>query len=493
MYQSLTLEPARCAIARALPGMADSLQQRLAAASARLRPLLRWRSHDVSTEVGRAQERHRRVALTAAASALAKIISVSTALISVPLTLHYLGPERYGLWMTISSLVAILSFADLGIGNGMLNAIAAAHGRDDRAAVQRFVSSGFYVLSAVAMALLVIFAVAYRHVPWPALFNVQTPLAQQEVGPAVAVFFACFALAIPVAIVQRVQMGLQRGFLASLWQCLASVLGLIGVVFAIHQQAGLPWLVLAFMGAPLLASAFNSALFFGRMQPEIAPARHAATRDTSLLLLRTGGLFLVLQLVAAVAYASDGFIIAHLLGQPAVAEFAVPERLFGLITVVLAMVLAPLWPAYGEAIARGDATWVRHTLRRSIVIAVSMSAVASFSLVLLGPWLIDAWVGKAVVPSLLLLLGLAAWKTVEAGGNALAVFLNGAHVVKAQVVMALCTAVVALGLKIVLVKMVGVAGAVLATTLAYLLFTALPTIFLLPRIVKGLKSQEATS
>jgi O-antigen/teichoic acid export membrane protein len=465
------------------------LASRWAAIWARLRSVVRLRPFDTTTEAGRAQERHRRVALSALASALAKIISVSTALISVPLTLHYLGPERYGLWMTISSLVAILAFADLGIGNGILNVIAAAHGRDDRAAIKRYVSSGFYVLSAVAVGLLVLFAVAYRFVSWPALFNVKTTLAQQEVGPAVAVFFACFALAIPVAIVQRVQMGLQRGFLASLWQCVASVLGLVGVVIAIRHEAGLPWLVLAFMGAPLIASAVNSLLFFGRTEPALAPARAAVSKDAAWQLLRTGSLFLVLQVVAAVAYASDNFIIAHLLGVPAVADYAVPERMFSLITVVLAMVLAPLWPAYGEAIARGDAAWVRRTLRRSVTTAVALSAICAFSLVLLGPWLIEAWVGKAVMPSVVLLMAFAVWKTVEAGGNALAVFLNGAHVVKAQVVMAILTAGVALPLKIVLVKSVGVAGAVTATVVAYLVFTALPIYFLLPRIVNALKAR----
>ena len=86
--------------------------------------LVRLLPFDTATQEGRAKERHRRIVLSAIASAMAKIISITTALISVPLTLHYLGPERYGMWMTISSLAALLAFADLGIGNGMLNAIA---------------------------------------------------------------------------------------------------------------------------------------------------------------------------------------------------------------------------------------------------------------------------------------------------------------------------------------------------------------------------------
>jgi O-antigen/teichoic acid export membrane protein len=452
---------------------------------------VRLHPFDTSTPEGRASERHRRVTLSAMASALAKLISFGTAFITVPLTLHYLGPERYGLWMTISSLVVILAFADFGIGNGVLNAVAKAHGADDTHAVSVCVSSGYFILSGVALALLLLLALSYAFVPWPALFNVQNDVARREVGPAVAVFVACFALAVPLGIVQRVQMGLQRSFLASLWQCVGSLLGLVGVIFAIRQEAGLPWLVLAFFGAPLIAGALNTAVFFGRSSRELAPRRDLVSSPAAAHLLRSGALFFVLQLVVGIAYASDSFVITHVLGPAAVADYAVPERLFSLVTIALGLFLAPLWPAYGEAIARGDTAWARRTLLRSTTTAVLVSALCSFGLVLLAPMLIKLWVGAAVQAPLLLLLGLALWKVIEAGGTALAVFLNGAHVVRSQVILASLTAVSALALKVLLVSRLGVAGSVWATIGAYLVFTAVPIAFLIPRILRGLGARKA--
>jgi O-antigen/teichoic acid export membrane protein len=442
---------------------------------------------------GRAKERHRNIALSAAAAAAAKIISAGTALVSLPLTLHYLGPERYGLWVMISSLVAILSFADLGIGNGIVNSVSAALGRDDRPGVLGFVSSAFFVLSLVATVMFLIFCAAYSWVPWHAVFNVNSAQARAEVGPAVAVFVLCFLLAMPIGIVGRVQVALQRGFLASLWQCLASLLGFAGVLLAIQLEAGLPGLVLAFMGAPLLAALLNSWVFFVYQCPEWRPTRASVSKAASLHLLRFGALFLVLQLVAAIAFASDSFVIAQALGAAAVAEYAVPERMFSIITMVLAMVLAPLWPAYGEAIARGDDLWVRRTLKRSVAIAVGLAAVFSVFMVLVGEWVMSWWVGEAVQPPFLLLMGLAVWKTLEACGSALAVFLNGAHVVRSQVVMAVLTALGALTLKVMLVKQMGVEGTVWATVVAYSVFTLAPVFFLLPGILKRLRRGESAN
>lgn len=454
---------------------------------ARVRERLRWFSltpFDQSTAAGRADERHRRVALTAAASALAKVLSVGTALISVPLTLHYLGIERFGMWMTVSSLIAMLAFADFGIANGVLSAVAEAHGRDDRAALQRIVSSGFFMLTGIAAALLALFAAAYAHVPWHAVFNVQSEMARAEAGPALAVFVACFACAIPLGVVQRVQMGLQRGFQASLWQCVGSLCALAGVLLAIRLQGGLAWLVLALAGAPLLAALLNSIHFYFRSQPGLRPRLACFASADARRLARMGALFFVLQVTVAVAYTSDSLVIAQLSGAAAVAEYAVPEKLFGLITLAIAMVLAPLWPAYGEALSRGDHAWVRRTLRRSVLMAVGIAALASVCLLLTGPLLLRLWVGDAVAAPFMLMLALAIWKVIEAGGNAVAVYLNGAHVIGFQVAVAVSVAISALSLKFLLIPIYGVAGAAWATVVAYLVFAAVPYAVLLPRLVR---------
>lgn len=443
---------------------------------------------DVSTEEGRSSERYRRVALSALASVLAKLISAATALVSVPLTLHYLGVERYGMWMTISSFVAMLSFADFGMGYGLMNAVARASGGNDRAAIRAAVSSGFIALSSVALLLLCLLAAVYPFVSWPALFNVQTALAQQEAGPALAIFMACFFIAIPAGIVQRVQMGLQRGFLASLWQCFSSLLGLAGVLLAIYCQAGLPWLVLAFAGAPLLAAIVNSLVFFRRMAPDIAPSRASASLSTGLAIMKGGSLFFGLQILYALTFSADGLIIAQLLGAAAVPEYSVPEKLFSLVGMSIGILLTPLWPAYGEAVARGDHAWVRRTLRRTLVLVLGVATALCLPLLFLGPWIVQHWVGRQVMPTFILLLGLALFRIVESGCASVAAYLNGAHVIRPQLYISGATAALALAFKFLLVPEMGVAGIVWGTLAAYLLAVIVPYAIVVPRLLKRAES-----
>ncbi|MEO0061551.1 MAG: hypothetical protein RLZZ08_111 [Pseudomonadota bacterium] len=447
-------------------------------------------SEGANAAADRAHARNRQIAGSAAMAMVAKVVSVATALISVPLTLHYLGPERYGMWMVMSSLMAMLTFADLGIGNGLLNSVAAAHGRDDEPAIRRAISSGMSALALVAVVILGGLAVVYPLVAWHRLFNVQTALARAEAGPAIATFLICFALAIPAGVVQRVQMALQRGFLSSAWQCAGSVLSLAGVVMAIAGKAGLPVLVLAFAGGPLLANIANSLVFFTAQQPGIAPHPRAATMGAAREVMRTGALFLVLQVAAAVTYNAHNVLIAQILGPETVAQFAVPERMFSMITMLASMALAPLWPAYREAIVRRDMDWMKRTLRRSIITAVLFAAALSIPLVALAPWILRWWVNGAVQAPFALIAGLGLWKIIEAAGLALAMFLNGAHVVKPQVIAASATAIVGITLEIVFLQWLGIAGSVWATIIAVLLFALLPYAILTPQIIRRVAEDQ---
>jgi O-antigen/teichoic acid export membrane protein len=417
------------------------------------------------------------MALSAVAAAMARLVSIGTALISVPLTLHYLGPERFGMWMTMSSIVAMLTFTDLGIGNGLLSAVADLSGKEDRLGIQAVVSSGFVALSTVAVVLIAILLAAYPFVEWPIIFNVKSEAARTEAGPSLAIFIACFALAMPLSVVQRVQRGLQRGFAASLWQCLASGFGLIGLVLVVEFQGGLGWLVLAVAGGPLLASVLNTIVFFGVSHPDLAPSWRAVSRNTITRIIQSGGFFLMIQLVAIIAYGSDNVIVAQVVGASAVTNYAVTEKMFSLITMATAVVMDPLWPAYGEAIARGDRRWVRGTIVRSLLAGTCMATLLSLPLVFFGARLLEFWVGNLVDPPFMLLAGFGLWRVISAVAYATAMLSYGANFVRFQLMIELAAGFASLTLKILLVAKIGISGIVWGAIIAYLPLQVMMLIF----------------
>jgi O-antigen/teichoic acid export membrane protein len=451
------------------------------------RELLRLAPFDTSTEAGRSKERYRRATLTTISSAVAMATSLLTTLISVRLTVRYLGVERYGLWMTIISFLAMLSFADLGMGNGLLNAISDAHGKDNHESARKNVTSAFLMLSAVAILMLLVFAILYPFVPWPRLFNVSSPLAARECGPAMVVFVSCFLLDLPLGVVQRIQMGYQKGFVSNLWRVAGSLIGLGGLLLAIHLRKGLPLLVLAMVGGPLVADLLNSITEFGWSKPSLMPEWGFFDQEAARRILVLGSQFFLLQIAGAVAFASDNIVAAQVCGPSAVTQYAVPMRLFTTSVSVVGLFNNPLWPAYGEAAARGDINWAKRTLIRSLGGTTILSALLATILALFGKPIVHLWVGSQIQPSFSLLLGMATWSVLGTLGGALAIFLNATNRIRFEILCALPLAFTAVLGKIFLAHWVGIPGIIWGLVIAYTLTTVVPCAVYIPKVLSTLE------
>jgi O-antigen/teichoic acid export membrane protein len=461
---------------------AESLRTKLA----RWRRFLRIKPFDMSTPEGRSAERYRRIAWSTLLSTIARFVGLATSFVSVPLVVGYLGSERYGMWLTMSSLVAALGPLDLGIGLGLLTVVSDAYGRDDREAARRAISTAGAMLTAIAAVTVVVFAIVYFLIPWARLFNVSTPIAVSEAGPAAAVLFGAFALGMPLGIVGQVQMAHQAGYISSAW-AIAGNLGSFACLIAIVVLHGsLPLLVLALTCVSLIAAALNGWFLFRRQRPWLMPRLRDVDLRAARGLLKTGSFFIVLQLAALVAYQLDNFVIAQILGASAVPEYAIPSKLFFLAPSLLAFVLVPLWPAYRESIARGDPAWVKRTLRRSILLAAAVNIPSTLVLLIAGPFLLHLWVGNAVHPTMLLMLGLGTWTILNTLNGPFAMLFNGANVIGFQAACAIAMAIANVSISIILVQHIGVAGAVYGSVIAQIVFVLIPGVWYMRRLMRRL-------
>jgi O-antigen/teichoic acid export membrane protein len=435
--------------------------------------VVRIKPFDISTENGRSKERYRRVVLTGGSSLFSKGVTILTGLISVPLTVNYLGSERYGLWMTISSVIVFLTFADLGLGNGLLNAVSEAEGSDDSNTAATAVSSTFFMLLGISFFLCLIFWIFYPYISWDRIFNVTSNIAIKESGPAIAVLTMSFLINMPLGIIQRIQMGYQEGYKDQLWLSAGAILGLVGVLTAIYLEAGLPWLVLAITGGPLLATLLNGFFLFTYSRPGLLPRWIHFDLSISKSLVRTGLIFFLLQVFSALSNSADNIVIAQVLGASAVASYAVTKKLFMVIQVTQ-FIIQPLWPAFGEAMAHGDYMWAKRTLGKALKFSIGIGMLAALPLLIFGKSIISLWVGPELVPSSALLIGFFFWIFLVNFGGSMSVFLNGSTLVRKQCVFFGMASISSISLQIILVWQWGIPGAIWGTIIGFGLFYVIP-------------------
>ena len=448
-------------IRRGIPFRADTLLS-----------LVRLRPFDKSSEEGRAKERLRRAFLTSVSAIIARVVSMASPLITVPLTLRYLGHEQYGLWMTVNSVVAMFVFADLGLGNGLMTELSQADGRNDLVESRRCVASSFFSLFAVSLLLLSLYAVVFPFVPWARVLNVSSANLLRESGTVVTVCVLTFLANLPLGVVQRVQWGVQEGFRGYTWQCAGSAINIVVVLIAVNLQATLPVLVFCVTGVQPLVNLLNGAVFFGRQRSHLRPSLKDFHYATARRLLGTGFWFFLISILAAVGIYSDNVVVAQVVGLSAVPLYSVPASLAAYLGTVASMLYSPFWTANGEAFARGDIKWVRSNARRIVKLNILITGVAGLVFVLAGPLFLHLWIGKDFSPGRLVFAGMAAWAFLTSVMGPVFMILNGANAVRVQVAMFAVFSVVAIGLKIWLAGRIGIAGVVWASVLPYALLVA---------------------
>jgi O-antigen/teichoic acid export membrane protein len=430
-------------------------------------------------------ERIKRAGLTGISSVLAQGITIVAGFISVPLTVGYLGKERYGIWLAINSLLQWLYVSNLGLsGNALINKLSEANGKDDKNLAQELVSTAFWMLGGLSAIFLLLFAVSFSFINWQWIFNT-TEVSPNELQWAVIFAFICFVMMFPTSMVDAVYGSYQEGYIGNIWNIAGSIFSLIALIIVTQIQGGLPLLVASLFGVRMLFSFFNAGYLFFIRHPWLKPLPGAVTKKSFRGLRDLGFAYLTSQLSSISLIQSQPFILIQILGPASVALFSITQRIIFLPSTFLQMFVFPLMPAYGEAKARGDIRWIRKTLKYSLLF-ISVAALLSLSaLIFTAHPIINIWVGKDFLPSNLLIIAFATHAFIGNLITPLSVMLYGLEKVKAQAAVVTLNAIVSIPLGIFMTQQSGEVGLALAMVTAMILTNVIGLLILLRYTLKN--------
>lgn len=128
-------------------------------------------------------------------SFLLKGISIIISLILVPLTLNYLNPTEYGIWLTLSSVLSWINFFDMGLGNGLRNKFGEARAKNDMKLAQSYISTTLALIIILISLIFLLFIVINPFLNWTKILNTNASFGH-ELSLTVLFVFVFFLLAI---------------------------------------------------------------------------------------------------------------------------------------------------------------------------------------------------------------------------------------------------------------------------------------------------------
>lgn len=428
-----------------------------------------------------ASRRLRRVIVIGLSGGAANAVTALISLITVPLALSYLGAELYGVWVTVSAVVVTLALAEFGITSSLVNVVssAAPDSPADRERVRAAISGAFFSLGAILGVVLCVFMLLSPLIDWDIVFNVGQHVQAARLEIAVPILVVCFLGALLLGIADQINAGLQEAYHNAVWRIVGAATGLAGLATAVALEASLPWLVLSISGGLLFGRAGNFAgLFFVRkrwMRPSFSALDPAATRSV----IQVGGLFFGLQAMQIISHQSDYWILAQILGPAAVTEYSIALKLFMVPTSFIVLFLKPLWPAYGEAAARGDMQWLRRAFTRALGVSLALTIPAAATLYLVGGWIVSVWLGEQLTLSSALIAGMACFIVISVIESNLTKLYYAVNAMGVHLRWSIVMTAVNVVISVYLTMKIGVAGAIIGSVIARALFTVVPLLLML--------------
>ncbi|MBE6341035.1 MAG: lipopolysaccharide biosynthesis protein [Bacteroidales bacterium] len=431
--------------------------------------------YDTSTENGRANERKRRLALTAVTSSVRKVLQMVIPLVTLPITYNYLNSEVYGLWAAVTQFFGLFAFSDLGLGNGLYTKLSQANGKDDLTLCKKIISNTFCILLLIAVALSIIFVTIFPFVNWAELMNAQGDETISLVPYLILIIVGCKLFDIPIAIIQRTQYALQEGYRNDIWGIMGALLSLCSIIVIARYDLGKLALLIVSTSIPVVVSLINMLVYFNIQRKELKISFKMFDIVMSKDLLSLGIYFCLLSVLTSVGYSMDTFIVAKTCSLTDAASYSVIYKISIICSAIMTILGMPLWGANGEAIARGDIDWVKKNTRKMSLILGSCSILFTICVMLSINFILRIWMGESFKFSYPALLWLCVMQIMFSFINPYFMVLNAYGIVKKQILLFLIYTSIVFALKYYLSLKYSVVIIPAVGSLLYMIIVCIPT------------------
>lgn len=415
---------------------------------------------------------------------MSRVISLSVPFLTLPWTLGYLGEERFGIWMAVTSLITVLALAEGGVSNSLVTATSRAKARDSIVEIRQLAGASFALLVPVSVVMFVLAWVLVPMVSWKTLLNVKNEAAAGEVPDIVIILVAALSFGFVFNVTAKIRTGLQQIPQVSAWEIASTLSAVPALIAVMYLELGAQWLVAAMVATPVAIKGLHAACFllkYDRYRPALRNLKLEHLQD----LLKGGSMFFVVAMASAVAVSSDQLLIASFVSADAVAPYNVVYRIFALPFIMTSLVFSAQWPVYADAAARGDVDWVRRSFSKTLAMAVSVALVCSIGLSIFVDEIVYLWIGKSLQIPATLTLAMAVFSVLMVAEGACRFLMYSLDLRRELIVLSLLMMVVNLSLTVTLLRYMGSSGAIVATDVAYIACLLLPYGIILNRRLRS--------
>ena len=392
-----------------------------------------------------------------AISFLLKGVSISIGFVLIPMTINYVNPTQYGIWLTLSSVISWFSFFDVGLGNGLKNKVAQANALKDYTQARIYISTTYAILAIISSSVFILFYCLNHFIDWSRILN--TPdFNGGALNHLALIVFGLFCIQFVAQIINVILTALHEPARVSLMNVVGQICVIIVIcILARNTRGSLNYLVFVLGGIPVFVQTLTSIIYFKTSYKHVAPSIKLINFKYGREILSLGGIFFIIQIGALLLFETDNILITQLFGPGSVTTFNVAYKLFSMVIMIFSIIITPFWSAFTDAATKGDMAWIRRVLTKMEKYWLLLCV---FTLVILfaSPLIYKLWLKGSVSVSFSISVAMAFYVMGYSWIMLQCFFLNGIGKIRMQVYLyAICT-LINIPIGIFLGKFMGIPG-----------------------------------
>ena len=403
-------------------------------------------------------KRTKGVIRSASISVITKIANIIGSFIIVPLTINYVSPTKYGIWLTLSSVIAWITFFNMGLGHGFRNKFAKSKAENNTELAKQYVSTTYFTLGAIVFIVLSIALIINNYIDWSSFLNLPS-LYNKELKYVFGIVctFTCIKMVAHTFDIMLTadQHPEYEGIISAIGQYSCIV---IIYILTKSTEGNLSYLALVYSGVPITILVVISIITFiftkyRKYAPSIHSFRFSLIKD----IMNKGIQFFAISLCMLAIFQIVNIIIQRELGSIAVTQYNIAHKLFSVIYMFMLIIINPLWSATTDAYIKQEFGWIKSLVKKMERIFM-LATCCGVLILLLSPYIYQLWIGKDIEINFALSAAMLLLILSQTYGAIYMYIINGIGCIRIQLITYIMFATVCWSLYTYAGRMFGVIG-----------------------------------
>ena len=418
-----------------------------------------------------------------------KLSTMLIEIVKVSILLSYLSVEKYGVWLTIVSIVLWSHHFDLGLGTGLKYKLTESIANNDTVRSKHLVSTAYVSLSIIMGITFIILCPIMNSLDWCDILNTYA-ISGRELSITICCILGIFVCQFVLELISIVLKSYQRTAISEIFKPIGNVISLcVVLLISLISHDSLLYASIAMTAPYVIMLLIANIYYFSKTYKDISPSISYAKKTYLRDIYSLGVKFFINQFTAVIVFSTANFLLSSIINPSEVSIYSTANTYYNLVVIFFTAIIVAASTPITDAYVKRDIEWVKGCMSKLHKIA-AMGVILEILMFAISGIAFRIWVGdKISVPTDLAIM-FVIYNIIALYSQQYSLFVASVGKMNLNVIISCCKMVIFIPVAVFMIKTLGSIGLLITiifiNTIPNLVFGRIQTRKIIQGTAKGI-------